>query len=34
MVMSRGAMPVFQLCVMAPVVASMATTRFWPLTAP
>lgn len=31
--MSRGALPTAQLCLMAPVAASMATTRFWPLTA-
>lgn len=31
--MPRGALPTFQLCWMAPVAASMATTRFWPLTA-
>ena len=32
--MPRGAMPVVQLWVIAPVAASIATTRFWPLTAP
>ena len=31
--MPRGALPTVQLCWMAPVAASMATTRFWPLTA-
>ena len=31
--MSRGALPTAQLCLMVPVAASIATTRFWPLTA-
>lgn len=30
---SRGALPTGQLCLMLPVAVSMATTRFWPLTA-
>src|SRR5437763_10250898 len=30
---SRGALPTAQLCLIAPVAASRATTRFWPLTA-
>ncbi len=29
----RGALPTGQLCLRVPVAASMATTRFWPLTA-
>ena len=31
--MSRGALPIAQLCWIAPVAVSMATTRFWPFTA-
>src|SRR5215475_12791608 len=31
--MPRGAVPTVQVCWMAPVAASMATTVFWPLTA-
>ena len=31
--MSRGALPTAQLCWTVPVAASMATTRFWPLSA-